>query len=188
MTLVTGVTDSRTVNVERIEPTILAYDRDGLLGLPVSQDPRFAEHVQPPVLSDDGNTTFLIAWAGAEPVGHLNLKWLGNEEPEVQAYVAKTPELSQISVWPQEMRSQGIGTRLIAAAEAMIVVRGYAQVGLGVEVTNLRARHLYERLGYRDWGYGTYDDRWLEVEEDGHQIAHKNTCAYLLKRLAPPTL
>jgi GNAT superfamily N-acetyltransferase len=172
------------VNVGRPEPTVRALDRDEVQGLSASQDPRFVEHVQLPVLTDDDNTTFLIAWAGSEPVGHLNLRWLGNKEPEVRAYVAETPELSQISVWPPEMQSQGIGMRLITAAEAMIADRGYGQVGLGVEVTNERARRLYERLGYLDWGYGVYRDRWVEVDEDGHEIAHEDPCVYLLKRLA----
>jgi GNAT superfamily N-acetyltransferase len=176
------------VNVERLEPTIRSFDRAEVQGLPTSQDPRFAEHVELPVLANDGNTTFLSAWVGSEPVGHLNLRWLGNKEPEVRAYVTQTPELSQISVWPPEMQSQGIGTRLINTAEAMIADRGYDQVGLGVELTNQRAQRLYERLGYRDWGHGVYRDRWVEVDEDGREIAHQDPCAYLLKPLASPML
>jgi len=136
------------------------------------------------LLTDDGNTTFLIAFAGSEPVGHLNLRWLGTNEAEVRAYVTETPELSQISVWPPEMQSQGIGTRMITAAEAMITDRGHGQVGLGVEVTNERARRLYERLGYLDWGHGVYRDRWAEVDEDGNEVAHEDPCVYLLKRLS----
>lgn len=153
-------------------------------GLPAGEDPRFAEHLRLPLIADDGNTTFLIAWIGLQPVGHLNLKWNGDKEPQVRAHVADTPELNGISVWPPDMQSQGIGTSLITAAEAMIRDRGYVQVGLGVEISNQRAQRLYERLGYRDWGLGTYHDRWVEVDDDGREISHDDPCIYLLKSLA----
>ena len=47
------------------------------------------------------------------------------------------------------MQGQGIGTRLVGAAEALAAERGYAAVELGVEDSNPRARRLYERLGYQ---------------------------------------
>ena len=46
-------------------------------------------------------------------------------------------------------QSQGIGTSLVRAAEALAAERGYAIAELGVEDSNPRARGLYERLGYR---------------------------------------
>lgn len=46
-------------------------------------------------------------------------------------------------------RNQGIGRRLIAAAEATGRSRGCTMARLFVDESNPRARRLYERLGYR---------------------------------------
>jgi len=50
---------------------------------------------------------------------------------------------------PRPMRSQGIGTSLVHAAEALAAERGYRVAELGVEDSNPAARRLYERLGHR---------------------------------------
>lgn len=47
------------------------------------------------------------------------------------------------------LRSRGIGTTLVRAAEALAAERGYHAAELGVEDSNPAARRLYERLGYR---------------------------------------
>lgn len=42
---------------------------------------------------------------------------------------------------------------------------------------------LYESLGYKDWGHGTYSDRWVETREDGTEEQHSDPCYYLIKSL-----
>ena len=64
----------------------------------------------------------------------------------------------------------------------MMAGRGYSHVGLTVELSNPRAQRLYQRLGYRDWGHGTYLDRWTEHDVNGYSIAHQDPGTYLLKR------
>jgi len=54
--------------------------------------------------------------------------------------------LWQLTVHPA-LRSCGIGTILIRAAEQRIRARGLCRAELGVEELNQRARALYERLG-----------------------------------------
>jgi ribosomal protein S18 acetylase RimI-like enzyme len=49
-----------------------------------------------------------------------------------------------------EARGQGIGTRLLNEAERHAREHGYAVLSLDVVDTNLRARQLYERLGFRE--------------------------------------
>jgi ribosomal protein S18 acetylase RimI-like enzyme len=49
-----------------------------------------------------------------------------------------------------EVRGQGIGTRLLTEAERYAREHGYAVLSLDVVDTNLRARQLYERLGFRE--------------------------------------
>lgn len=49
----------------------------------------------------------------------------------------------------REARGQGVGTALIEALAATATARGYHALRLDVIDTNLRARALYERLGFR---------------------------------------
>ena len=51
-----------------------------------------------------------------------------------------------------ERRGEGIGSALTSAAEREASERGHGQIGLTVSVANIRARRLYERLGYVDSG------------------------------------
>jgi ribosomal protein S18 acetylase RimI-like enzyme len=62
--------------------------------------------------------------------------------------------LWQLAVHPA-LRSCGIGTILIEAAEQRIRARGLYRAELGVEEINPRARALYERLGYLAHGRKT---------------------------------
>lgn len=57
-------------------------------------------------------------------------------------------------------RGAGIGTRLIEAFERRAVALGWEQTMLLVEQANLKARALYERLGYREDG---------TIELSGHE-------------------
>lgn len=131
----------------------------------------------------EGTSSYLLAWIGDIPVGHLNLKWGGSGEPEIHEFVNDCPELNAIGVYPPEMRSHGIGRKLIATAEAMIKEKGYKQVGIGVETDNDKAKSLYEKLDYVDWGHGIYPDRWIEKDDQGNNVQHNDPCYYLIKTL-----
>jgi ribosomal protein S18 acetylase RimI-like enzyme len=136
---------------------------------------RFAEQ-------QSGRATYLIAWRGDNPVGHLLLKWHGADDPAVQVYVSECPELNAIGVRP-DLQSQGIGTSLIRRAEDLVRTRGYGCVGLAVGVENHRARKLYEQLGYRDWERGTFETSWRGMRDDGTTFVERETCTYLLRHL-----
>lgn len=49
----------------------------------------------------------------------------------------------------EELRGQGLGTRLLRAAEAELTRRGFHVAVIAASRSNPRARRLYERLGYR---------------------------------------
>jgi ribosomal protein S18 acetylase RimI-like enzyme len=56
------------------------------------------------------------------------------------------------------LQSLGVGTALIAAMEDRMRERGCRHAEIRVEVTNHRARKLYERLGYL--AFGEVPDGW----------------------------
>jgi GNAT superfamily N-acetyltransferase len=86
----------------------------------------------------DGST-YLVAWDERGPVGHVHIAWADTE--------LGLPELQDMYVLP-ERRGEGIGTTLAAAAESIASERGHDRCSLSVSDGNLRARSLYERLGY----------------------------------------
>jgi ribosomal protein S18 acetylase RimI-like enzyme len=88
--------------------------------------------------------------------------------------------LIQFAVMP-ERQSQGLGTQLVMAAESRIRDRGLTQAELSVEEDNLRARSLYERLGYR--AFGTEVDSWEELNSDGEPVVHVADCIRMRKTL-----
>lgn len=66
----------------------------------------------------------------------------------------------------KQYRGQGIGSYMMDIAESDLFDRGFRWVNLNVGKDNLRARRLYERLGYKvvaaepgRWSY--YDDRGI---------------------------
>jgi GNAT superfamily N-acetyltransferase len=128
-----------------------------------------------------GEATFLVAWHERRPVGHLLLKWDGSDAESVRRRLGRMPELNAIIVIPP-LRSRGIGSRLIAAAERLVAARGIGCAGLAVGVENRRARALYERLGYRDWAEGTFELSWEAPDAPGGR--EHETCVYLLKRIS----
>jgi GNAT superfamily N-acetyltransferase len=91
-------------------------------------------------LDHESDSTYLVAWDGASPVGHAHIAWDGTE--------LGLPELQDFFVLP-ELRGGGIGTRLTEAAERLVSERGHDECSIGVSVENEGARRLYEGLGYR---------------------------------------
>ncbi|GAA3782132.1 hypothetical protein GCM10022403_015840 [Streptomyces coacervatus] len=99
--------------------------------------------------------------------------------PEV---VLDCPEIGGLGVRPEELRSRGIGTQLIGAAEELARERGLYKVGIGVGRDNPRAAALYARLGYRP--VVDYLDRCAYVGTDGVKRECVDPCTFLIKRLA----
>jgi hypothetical protein len=62
------------------------------------------------------DVSFVVAFAAADPVGHLHLKWTGNDHPAVRNRLPRVPDLNNIGVWPPNLQSRSIGSALIAYA------------------------------------------------------------------------
>jgi ribosomal protein S18 acetylase RimI-like enzyme len=100
----------------------------------------------------------VVTNANGFPIGQI---WIDLERKRE----AKTGLLWALRVIDCYQR-MGIGTRLLAAAEAELRRRGYRCAEIGAERDNPGARRLYERLGYRVFGrdrhwYG-YTTPWGE--------------------------
>ncbi|MFF4252972.1 GNAT family N-acetyltransferase [Streptomyces sp. NPDC001663] len=126
-----------------------------------------------------GECTYLVAWLDGRPVGHTEMRWIGCDAPEV---TVDCPEIGGLGVWPEELRSRGIGTQLIRAAEELARERDLPVVGIGVGRDNPRAATLYARLGYRP--VVDYLDRYTYVGTDGVEHECVDPCTFLTKRLA----
>jgi hypothetical protein len=83
------------------------------------------------------------------------------------------------------LRSCGIGTVVIQAAEQRIRARGLHRAELGVEDSNPRARSLYERLGYA--AYGSEPDSWDQEAADG-TVSRYETMLTLMRKELPESM
>ncbi len=143
-----------------------------------------AKHAARLARQERGEVVYLIAWQAARPVGHALLKWDGAADVGApQRLAAACPDVEDLWV-AEDLRGQGIGSRLLHAAEELARARGCRWIGLSVGIEPPSpARRLYERLGYADAGFGPH------VEEDDYVDAHgqsrhwQETCLYLVKAL-----
>jgi GNAT superfamily N-acetyltransferase len=127
-------------------------------------------------LGRTGESTYLVAWDGDDPVGHAHVAWTETE--------LGVPELQDFFVLP-DRRNQGIGTQLTHAAEQLVTGRGHELCSISVSVANNGARRLYERLGY------SVLDRPPKrivgtIEIRGERQAVEDAILFLTKRLADP--
>jgi GNAT superfamily N-acetyltransferase len=100
----------------------------------------------------------------------------------MRSHLLDCPDLEDLFVVPG-LRSMGVGSRLLDAAECLARDRGFDRIGMSVDVANVRAREPYERDGYRGAGLGTFVLRGTGVDRDGAERAWAETCVYLVKPL-----
>lgn len=140
------------------------------------------KHYQRLVMQQKGEVVYLIAWYGALPVGHALLQWDGATDEPMASRLHDCPYIEDLFVSPN-YRSRGIGSKLLAVGERLVMARGYCRSGLGVGIENPRARLLYESRGYTDSGMGEYPHIVSYVDRQGWERRRKETCVYLIKEL-----
>jgi GNAT superfamily N-acetyltransferase len=133
-----------------------------------------------------GEGVLLVAWLDDQPVGDVYLWRSPVDEPEIREQLPGVPELNHLEVHP-DYRSRGIGTQIIAHAEATAAQLGHQRIGICVGVDNPRAHELYIRLGYTDWGHGTVDSTYASYTPDGTVRRFQETIHVLTKTLGAST-
>src|SRR5262245_49412305 len=114
----------------------------------------------------EGRGILLVAWLDTTPVGDLYLWLEPAEEPEISERLQGVPLLNHLEVH-EKYQNQGIGTELIAEAEALLRRHGHRRVALGVALDNLDAMRLYLRLGYVEWPFPPVRTTYEVVSDNG---------------------
>ena len=126
-----------------------------------------------------GETTYLIAWLGSQPVGHVEVRWGSTGDRSNALLLQHKPVISSLAV-AESFRGRGIGSLMMSEAEQLVLRRGHEIVALAVGIDNPSARKLYRRLGCGEWPHGEVDESW--PEGDG---IHTERVIYLTKTLRP---
>jgi GNAT superfamily N-acetyltransferase len=106
----------------------------------------------------DGKRVTLVAFLGGRVAGYTNVIW----EPDYEAFRQHgIPEINDMNT-VTHLRRNGIGTRMIEAAEELVRQAGRRVIGIGVGVTPdyAIAQRLYPKLGYVPDGTGVHPDKW----------------------------
>jgi ribosomal protein S18 acetylase RimI-like enzyme len=127
-----------------------------------------------------GQRIMLVAVAGGRIVGQIFVQLSSTETRYADGY--SRAYLYMLRVRP-EWQGQGLGTRLIAAAEEALLARGFTTAVIAAGKENPGAQRLYARLGYQTFG----DDPgvWYFQDVNGSQQSIEEPCWVMEKRLQP---
>ena len=130
-------------------------------GAPLSADVR---RRLVPALRDHPTALVLLAFADRRPVG-LAVCFLGFSTFQARPLL----NVHDLAVLP-ELRGNGIGRALLAAAQARAVARGCCKLTLEVQDANIRARGLYASFGFSDFVVGSSPTRFLSKALPPHAM------------------
>jgi ribosomal protein S18 acetylase RimI-like enzyme len=128
--------------------------------------------------AQQGQRVMLIAVASETVIGQVFIQLVSSELEFANG--VDRGYLYALRVRPG-WQGQGLGTRLIAAAEAELRSRGFTTAVIAVGKDNLAARRLYERLGYRAFA----DDPgvWYFTDVNGVQQTMEEPCWVMEKMI-----
>lgn len=130
----------------------------------------------------EGRGALLVALLAGDPVGKVYLRWEEADEPEIRLWLPAVPLLNRLQVH-RDYRNRGIGTAIVEAAEEHLRKRQHTRIALGVELSNVRAIKLYERLGFTNWEHGSLNTTNVEYQSDGQPIHYPETITMYVKDL-----
>ena len=120
-----------------------------------------------------GRRLMLLADFNNFPIGHIfiQLRSSNRRRPRAYFYSFRVMEM---------FRRQGVGTWLLANAEALVYDQGLRRAAIAAAKDNHDARRLYERLGYQV--YGDDAGRWSYIDHRG-QTCHVSEPCWLLEKI-----
>ncbi|MBI3947019.1 MAG: GNAT family N-acetyltransferase [Armatimonadetes bacterium] len=126
----------------------------------------------------EGRVVYILAVINNLPVGAALLNWRSTTR------VTDGPGIEDLYVIPQ-LRGLRIGTHLLRACETLARQAAYHQMSLAVNPDdNWRARHLYERMGYRETGAPPrLNAVHARTDENGHEYLYEDWVVDMVKRL-----
>jgi GNAT superfamily N-acetyltransferase len=124
----------------------------------------------------------LFAFRRGAFAGHLFLRLVAPEEPELREKLPGVPLLERLRVMDSHQRS-GIARGLIAAAEQRLSAFGHTRVALGVHPDNQVAINLYRTLSFTVWREQTLTTFREHVKEDGSTVREEEPCLVFVKDL-----
>ncbi|WP_344885540.1 GNAT family N-acetyltransferase [Nonomuraea antimicrobica] len=133
-------------------------------------------------LQDAGHGLLLVAWERQVALGDVYVWLAPAEEPELRARLPGVALLTHLEV-AEKRRNEGIGTRLLDAAEERLTAMGHERVALGVGLDNPAAQRLYLRRGYAEWPYGKVDTTQVVYGANGERERRPEVCRIMVRHL-----
>jgi len=131
-----------------------------------------------------GKGLYLIAWHENTPLGHFLLHWSGPSDAHVTKYIDVTHSaFLEAGATRSEFQRIGVATTIIREAERSAKEKGCTHMGLHVGKDNLKAKRLYEKLGYCDWGNGEFLISWNYIDRNGNEGIETETVIFMQKVL-----
>ncbi|GAA3449933.1 hypothetical protein GCM10018962_17660 [Dactylosporangium matsuzakiense] len=124
----------------------------------------------------------LLAERAGTVAGSAFLRLAPAEEWELRERLPKVPIFSHLEVLP-EHRGNGVGTKILAAAEGLARGRQRRRMVLGVKPDDRTAFDLYSRNGYADWGLGVINALVVDYDDQGRRVHSTERCHIMIKDL-----
>lgn len=125
-----------------------------------------------------GNRLMLLAVVNEWPIGQIFI--------QLESYDSFFMDMRKRSYFyslrvMEPFQGKGIGTALLVEAESILIDRRYDSVSIAAAKENVRARKLYERLGYKVIAEDS--GRWQYVDHEGNTRHVYEPCWILEKSL-----
>ena len=133
-------------------------------------------------LQHDGILVYLIAWIGDTPVGHGMLLWNGPTGAPKQHLDKPCPYVEDLWV-RKDLRSRGVGARMLAEMTILAISHGYDALALSVGVDNRRAVKLYKKMGFATTQIPSFTLSGLVSMANGETQFWSEKCQYMIKSL-----
>jgi ribosomal protein S18 acetylase RimI-like enzyme len=129
--------------------------------------------------------TLLFAFRDGEFAGHVFIRLVPAEEPELRTDLPGVPLLQHLRVVEVHQRN-GVARRLVEAAEARLRELRHTAVVLGVDPENDAAISLYRTLHFTVWREHTLTTFREDVRDDGTTVREEDQCLVFIKHLELP--